>query len=285
MAANRFNLDGEKIDSQSDFLAREENGEWKNLLYYPEALAPTDRHPLIFTDKTFTKISFKDTDIVNVRFIRCTFNTCLFIGASVSNCEFIDCVFVDTNTSKLRISGCLLDPMCFDKNFDFKTDTNIAIDLYHAVYKNASIEHQQKHALDSLFMMKTAERHHLDSQRAREIIDTKTYLKRKSAHVFENFVSGYGLKISRVIRLLLIVIAVFSILNYAFRQWIFCGAQVNSFVDSIYFTCVTITTLGFGDITPVTQVGKLLVVLQAILGFSVISLFIAAIANRALRPR
>ena len=285
MAANHFKIEGERIDSLSEFLRREKDGEWKNVLYYPEKFQSDDRHPLVFTEKRFVEVSFKDTDLINVRFIRCTFEKCLFIGSSATDCEFTDCNFIDTNTSKMKISRCLIDPRCFDRNFDLKSDTNIAIDLYHSLYKNASSEHQPEHALESLYRMKKAENRHLDSQKRRKVIDWKTFLIKKSGYLVADFVSGYGLRTSRVLRLLLIVITVFSALNYKFREFIFPNVEVDSLIDAIYFTCVTIATLGYGDITPSTQFGKIFVTFQALSGFVVISLFLAAVANRALRAR
>ncbi len=45
----------------------------------------------------------------------------------------------------------------------------------------------------------------------------------------------------------------------------------NSIPDSIYWAVVTITTVGYGDISPVTPVGKLLSVLLMLCGYSIIA--------------
>lgn len=222
---------------------------------------------------------------MRINFIRCEFYRCLFIGASFKDCQFIDCRFVETNTSKLRVYRTFLDPRDFDQNFDLIGDTNIAIGLYHALYKNASEEHQPEHAIESLYRMKRAETAHLDSQRNRDRITRRQYLTQKSAHWLYNFVSGYGFRPARVVRLLLLVIGVFSILNFTFDTCIIGPTKNLSVIDSIYFTVVTITTLGFGDITPLTQIGRLFVTFQALAGFVVISLFLAAVASVALRGR
>lgn len=37
-------------------------------------------------------------------------------------------------------------------------------------------------------------------------------------------------------------------------------------IDAIYFTCVTLTTLGYGDFTPQTDIGKLFTSIYAFLG-------------------
>ena len=285
MTANRFQVDGERIDSKAEFLRRENRDAWENLLYFPESFKSDTRHPIVFTGKTFSEVSFKDTDFERVRFIRCRFERCLLIGSSITDCEFIDCDFIDTNTSKLRVSRCLLDPACFEANFDLVDDTNIAIDLYHALYRNASEEHQPEYALQSLYRMKKAENAHLDSQKRRGVIGRKEYLRSKTGHVVYDFVSGYGLRTLRVLRLLLIVIVPFTLFNLLFSGLIFEDKSNLSLIDSLYFTCVTITTLGFGDITPTTPFGRLFVTFQALVGFIVISIFLAAVANSAIRAR
>ena len=86
------------------------------------------------------------------------------MGGKFIDCEFVDCKFFETNTLKCKIEHCLIDSFDFEANFDLKADTNIAIDLYHSIYKNSVEEHQPERAIDSLYRMKRAERFHLKSQ-------------------------------------------------------------------------------------------------------------------------
>ena len=53
-----------------------------------------------------------------------------------------------------------------------------------------------------------------------------------------------------------------------------------SFIDSFYFSVVTITTLGFGDIVPKTEIGKCIVGFQAVYGVSVIGLFLNSLSEQ-----
>ena len=50
-----------------------------------------------------------------------------------------------------------------------------------------------------------------------------------------------------------------------------------SWVDSVYFSVVTLTTVGFGDITPQTDAGKLFTIVYIILGIGMILGFINAV--------
>ena len=53
----------------------------------------------------------------------------------------------------------------------------------------------------------------------------------------------------------------------------------NSVFDVLYFAMVTITTVGYGDITPVTDAGKLLTVLLFSIGVVLIGLMTGMIAS------
>ena len=283
MAANHFKVEGERIDSQADFLSAEKNGEWKNLLYYPKEFEGGDNRPLVIKKKRFFEVSFKDTVLRKIRFDNCTFERCLFIGSSVEDCEFTTCQFIETNTQKMKIERCLFDPKCFDKNFDLKDDTNIAIGLYQALYKNAINEHQHEYALESEYKKREAEDSHWSYKKREGHIDWKEYYPKKIFNLTYDFVAGYGLRTERVVRLLLIVITLFSVLNYWLRECIFINGEITSFIDAFYFTCVMITTLGFGDIAPGTQFGKIFISFQVFIGVLVISLFLSAVAGRILR--
>tara|TARA_R110000823_G_scaffold198080_5_gene329189 strand:- start:4730 stop:5584 length:855 start_codon:yes stop_codon:yes gene_type:complete len=284
MPANNFRIEGEEVSDQADFLSRESDNTWSGILYMPDTFTPTGSTPIVLKAKTFDQVSFKDTKIQNIRFISCTFCKCLFIGATFDKCEFIDCTFKSTNTSKLRIQQCLISPDNFSDNFDLVADTNIAIDLYHSLYKNAVEEHQPEHAVESLYQMMEAEFKHLDSQRKRKRITRTKYLWQKTGKGIYRFISGYGLRFRRVMRFALLILVGFTAVNYVFREHIFENGIVT-IVDALYFTSVTITTLGYGDITPTTQIGKLLVVAQAISGFAVVSIVLVGVANKALRGR
>jgi len=52
-----------------------------------------------------------------------------------------------------------------------------------------------------------------------------------------------------------------------------------SLVNAIYFSVVTLGTVGYGDITPTTDAGKLFTVIYIILGLSVIGGFFATLGR------
>jgi voltage-gated potassium channel Kch len=54
--------------------------------------------------------------------------------------------------------------------------------------------------------------------------------------------------------------------------------------DFIYFSVVTVTTLGYGDLTPATNVGRSLVVLETLIGQILLIVLVAFLVGR-LGPR
>jgi hypothetical protein len=283
MPANHFIVDGIRIDSFDEFIRAEVSDSWKNLHYYPELFGADSRDHYVFEGKNFIEISFKDSDLSNVKFVRCVFEKCLFLGAKASSCEFIDCDFKDTNTHKWKFSSCLIDPLQFDKNFDLVNDTNIAIDLFHSLYKCSVEEHQPEYAVESLYLMREAEFKHLDSQVKRGTIGKKDYYSKKIQSFLHREISGYGLRFSKIARFAAVITLFFTIQNWLLGDLIFSEGKVEGIVDAFYFTVITMTTLGFGDITPVTTIGKILISIQAIAGFSVVSVALAGVANKAIR--
>lgn len=54
----------------------------------------------------------------------------------------------------------------------------------------------------------------------------------------------------------------------------------RSFAESIYFSISTITTLGYGDITPTTDAGKIVASVEALLGIALLGLFLNALSHK-----
>lgn len=48
-----------------------------------------------------------------------------------------------------------------------------------------------------------------------------------------------------------------------------------SYFDSVYFTVINITEVGFGDIVPATKIGKLIAMMNSFVGLIIIGLFVS----------
>ncbi|WP_230350656.1 potassium channel family protein [Lelliottia sp. WAP21] len=286
MAANFFSLqNNEDLHSQNDFFCAEEDNRWSSINYYPSFFGSDSKAPLIIKSKVFNSISFKDTTFENVNFINCVFHDCLFIGSVLNNCEVIDCKFYNTNTHKIKIRGCLINPKQFDANFDLKYDANIAVDLFQELYRNSKIEEQPKYSNDSLYKMNVALGYNLNYKYKSRKINLLNFLYEKAKDIINRVTTGYGLKIGRILLTVFVTVFFMAILNFNFKDGFTTsnGHEIRSFIDAFYFTCVTVTTLGYGDITPSMTITKIIVIVESLVGFVFMSLFVSAFINRVLR--
>ncbi|WP_051213190.1 potassium channel family protein [Maritalea myrionectae] len=88
--------------------------------------------------------------------------------------------------------------------------------------------------------------------------------------------AAFGDEIVRTILTMTIAIILFATLIYMLIEgW---GP-----IDALYFTVMTISTVGYGDITPETNLGKLFTVVYVISGMGIFVALVTRIANTMLR--
>jgi hypothetical protein len=76
-------------------------------------------------------------------------------------------------------------------------------------------------------------------------------------------------------RALLVMFCLVLVIGIAF----YMGAERWTFIDSLYFCVVTLGTVGYGDITPQTEVGRLFTVAYIIVGLGIIGGFFATLGK------
>ncbi len=74
------------------------------------------------------------------------------------------------------------------------------------------------------------------------------------------------------------LIAIFLLIVFSFSI-IFMMLEEKSFIDSIYWAVVTIATVGYGDITPRTEGGKLFTMILIVLGITMYGFIIQSISS------
>jgi hypothetical protein len=85
--------------------------------------------------------------------------------------------------------------------------------------------------------------------------------------------------------------SIFTILVFAFIYWVLgCldyttgnTGHFEEFIYSIYFSFVTFTTLGLGDIRPLTHTGRILICCEAVIGAFLIALFVVVFSRKMMR--
>lgn len=82
--------------------------------------------------------------------------------------------------------------------------------------------------------------------------------------------SGYeGLIFARILFTLFAIIFIYSGAIYQ-AEHTANGQRFVTFLDAVYFAVVTMTTVGFGDITPITEAGRGLTILMILTGIALI---------------
>ncbi|MBK7896566.1 MAG: two pore domain potassium channel family protein [Anaerolineaceae bacterium] len=61
--------------------------------------------------------------------------------------------------------------------------------------------------------------------------------------------------------------------------WFYHAVEGWSWLDAFYFSVITLTTVGYGDFSPQTAVGKIFTIVYIILGLGVLSSFLLLLAN------
>ena len=62
-------------------------------------------------------------------------------------------------------------------------------------------------------------------------------------------------------------------------------SQINTMFDATWWTVATVTTVGYGDIVPVTETGKIVAIFYMFFGIGVLALFISVLGTQFYKNR
>ncbi|BAY83329.1 putative ion transporter [Calothrix parasitica NIES-267] len=100
--------------------------------------------------------------------------------------------------------------------------------------------------------------------------------------LFGNITTEDGAIFIRILFTLFAIIFVYSGLIYQVEHPV--NPEVfTTFIDAMYFAVVTMTTVGFGDVTPVSEMGRLLTVLMILTGIALIPWQIGDLIKRIIK--
>jgi uncharacterized protein YjbI with pentapeptide repeats len=114
---------------------------------------------------------------------------------------------------------------------------------------------------------------------------SKTKRKRMWFEIYR-FLAGYGEKPERTILSSLFTIILFALLYWVLGCLDYCKENIGNLEEiiyTLYFSFVTFTTLGLGDIKPLTHLGRALICCEAVIGAFLIALFVVVFARKMMR--
>lgn len=257
--------------------------EVENILYRPDKFGDSSRVKRFqIRNKKFRNVSFSWTKIENCDFRECTFEMCIFNSTQIIDCEFHQCNFIDTNTHKIRISSTYIEPRSFDDCLMPKIDQNIGTHLYQKLMNNAADEMQPRFYRYAVWQFNRWS--YLQSWY--EFMNYKKVKQRSRGAYFADWLArriwsviGAGVFLGRFFLFFAALIFIYSTINYILKSWMGLP-DIKSFWDSLYFTIITLTTIGFGDITPEKLPGRAIVAIQGVSGFFVFATSASMIFRR-----
>jgi len=63
------------------------------------------------------------------------------------------------------------------------------------------------------------------------------------------------------------------------------NSQINTYLDAAWWTVATVTTVGYGDIVPVTETGRIVALVYMIFGITIIGVFLSILGATFYRRR
>ncbi len=62
-------------------------------------------------------------------------------------------------------------------------------------------------------------------------------------------------------------------------------SQINSMIDAAWWTVATVTTVGYGDVVPVTDIGKIVAIFYMFFGIGILALFLSVLGTQFYKRR
>jgi hypothetical protein len=120
------------------------------------------------------------------------------------------------------------------------------------------------------------------------------YSLRRLLSKFVDLFCGYGERPSRVVAFTLAVIGVFSLLFFysgiqsgsqtiVFDSSLSVSDNFKHYLSSLYFSVVTYTTLGYGDISPTLGLSRFFAAVEALIGGFTLALFVVVFVKKMTR--
>jgi hypothetical protein len=189
-------------------------------------------------------------DLHNVDFFAADLRDTKFVGCNLTNAHFSEADIKGADFSFARMNDAFLDNAIYDLRTTFT-----GVDIRQVNFNLAALLQDQARTQQRIAHLKS--RH-----------PTLAFFLRWTC----NYGQSLGLWAFWVVGTILIFAGVYTV----FPEMV----NGRGYFDAIYFSVTTFSTLGLGDITPISDIGKLTVMLEAILGYLMGGLLIAILVRR-----
>jgi uncharacterized protein YjbI with pentapeptide repeats len=99
--------------------------------------------------------------------------------------------------------------------------------------------------------------------------------------ILGKYLFGYGERPIRVLTTGAMIILTCAFFYFVAGRLLYLGKPfTHSFIDSLYFSTITFTTLGFGDLYPADHFTRYIAMVEALSGVCLMSLFVVSLAKR-----
>ena len=262
--------------------------EIRNIQYFPPILSPPEGL-LNFQvkGKNFENVSLSYTRISNFVFTKCTFRRTEFVECRFIECEFHDCKFEDCNLWKVKFYQTYIDPVVFIGLYDRVMDANKGVGLFHSLLYNSADTLQPEFEVTARYHFYKWQRFQLEYERKKQNWWNKIITTfRIWWNVAKEWTIGYGLKLKNFFGTSAILYSLATVINYEFwgnfsmRN---ANASDSQFIDSAYFTIVTLLTVGFGDVFPTSSVGRGVIAIEAVLSVLWLGLLTGILVRKVIK--
>lgn len=240
-------------------------------------LAHVVLHRAIVTGMNFSGLNLRNADISAVN----------LTGSNLSGADLYSADLTGSRLNKADLSGASLrgatlfqaDIRGADLRGTDLRDTNVA----GVIWDRATMKRKYRGVRgiescygDALFKRAAADQDFLDTLEAKWASTWRRWLYRAWGMI------NYGQSLLRVGLLVVFLIALFGEI-YTLCPVLIDSTKPRTWFTPFYFSIVTYTTLGFGEITPATWLGEVIVSTEVVLGYLSLGLLLSVLAEKIAR--
>jgi Ion channel len=163
---------------------------------------------------------------------------------------------------------------------------NIGVYLYQELLNNSRRQSQPDFTNDALFQFRRWLRFERIYKLRQPTESTSNRIRLSfligRSWIYE-YAFGFGVRLRNYFISASLIAITFTTINYYFISQF--GLKIDAsapqpFVDAFYFTIITLTTVGYGDITPETSWGRIVVAREAVSGFVLFAILASMIYRK-----